>query len=66
MFPGSLEKLKRSLLVSGNSIAAKYGKGQGLEGGWRAGFEDGRQLGEWTTYDDKGKVVKVTRMKSSS
>ena len=27
-------------------------------------FEDGKQAGEWTTYDAKGKVVKVTRMKS--
>jgi hypothetical protein len=27
-------------------------------------FENGKQAGEWTTYDDKGKVVKVTTMKS--
>jgi antitoxin component YwqK of YwqJK toxin-antitoxin module len=27
-------------------------------------FEDGKQVGEWTTYDAKGKVVKVTKMKS--
>lgn len=27
-------------------------------------FENGKQTGEWTTYDDGGKVVKVTRMKS--
>jgi antitoxin component YwqK of YwqJK toxin-antitoxin module len=27
-------------------------------------FENGRQTGEWTTYDARGKVVKVTRMKS--
>ena len=26
-------------------------------------FEDGEQVGEWTTYDRKGKVVKVTQMK---
>ncbi len=26
-------------------------------------FEDGEQAGEWTTYDRKGKVVKVTQMK---
>jgi antitoxin component YwqK of YwqJK toxin-antitoxin module len=25
---------------------------------------DGKQVGEWTTYDAKGKVVKVTKMKS--
>jgi antitoxin component YwqK of YwqJK toxin-antitoxin module len=28
-------------------------------------FENGKQVGEWTTYDDRGKVVKVTKMKSS-
>jgi antitoxin component YwqK of YwqJK toxin-antitoxin module len=27
-------------------------------------FENGKQTGEWTTYDARGKVVKVTRMKS--
>jgi antitoxin component YwqK of YwqJK toxin-antitoxin module len=27
-------------------------------------FEDGKQVAEWTTYDAKGKVVKVTKMKS--
>jgi antitoxin component YwqK of YwqJK toxin-antitoxin module len=27
-------------------------------------FEDGKQTGEWTTYDAGGKVVKVTKMKS--
>ena len=27
-------------------------------------FENGKQAGEWTTYDAGGKVVKVTRMKS--
>jgi antitoxin component YwqK of YwqJK toxin-antitoxin module len=26
-------------------------------------FENGKQAGEWTTYDAKGKAVKVTRMK---
>ena len=26
-------------------------------------FEKGKQVGEWTTYDKKGKVYKVTRMK---
>lgn len=127
MFPVSLGKSKRSLLVSGNSIAAKCGKGQGvaedygrlvsrynqnreeahvsnqgrplrmkeridrhkdgsikargyviddvLTGYWawfrkdgtkmRSGyFENGKQVGEWTTYDAKGTVVKVTKMKS--
>lgn len=24
-------------------------------------FEKGKQIGEWTTYDAKGKVVKVTK-----
>ena len=28
-------------------------------------FKAGEQAGEWTTYDAKGKVVKVTRMKSA-
>jgi antitoxin component YwqK of YwqJK toxin-antitoxin module len=26
-------------------------------------FESGEQIGEWTTYDKTGKVVKVTVMK---
>ncbi len=26
-------------------------------------FEKGKQVGEWTTYDQKGKIYKVTRMK---
>jgi antitoxin component YwqK of YwqJK toxin-antitoxin module len=30
----------------------------------RAGFfDDGKQVGEWTTYDRKGRVYKVTKMK---
>ncbi len=29
-------------------------------------FEDGRQVGEWTTYDKAGVVYKVTRMKAKS
>jgi antitoxin component YwqK of YwqJK toxin-antitoxin module len=46
-----------------------------LEGHWewfrkdgtrmRSGyFENGNQVGEWTTYDAKGKIVKVTKVKS--
>jgi antitoxin component YwqK of YwqJK toxin-antitoxin module len=27
-------------------------------------FENGKQVGEWTTYYAKGTVVKVTKMKS--
>lgn len=27
-------------------------------------FDDGEQVGEWTTYDKSGKVYKVTTMKS--
>jgi hypothetical protein len=27
-------------------------------------FENGKQVGEWITYDAQGKVVKVTKMKS--
>ena len=27
-------------------------------------FVNGEQAGEWTTYDRKGKVVKVTKIKS--
>lgn len=26
-------------------------------------FSKGKQVGEWTTYDKNGRVVKVTRMK---
>ena len=26
-------------------------------------FENGQQVGEWTTYDKQGNVYKVTRMK---
>ncbi len=26
-------------------------------------FKDGKQVGDWTTYDKRGRVVKVTRMK---
>ena len=26
-------------------------------------FENGEQVGEWTPYDQQGKVYKVTRMK---
>jgi uncharacterized protein YdhG (YjbR/CyaY superfamily) len=29
-------------------------------------FENGKQVGEWITYDQKGKVVKKTQMKSLS
>jgi len=28
-------------------------------------FENGKQVGEWTTYDKKGKIFKVTKMKTS-
>ena len=27
-------------------------------------FKDGKQIGEWTTYDAKGRVYKVTKMKA--
>lgn len=27
-------------------------------------FENGKQVGEWTTYDTQGKVYKVTRMRA--
>jgi len=27
-------------------------------------FEKGIQVGEWTTYDARGKVVKITKMRS--
>jgi antitoxin component YwqK of YwqJK toxin-antitoxin module len=29
-------------------------------------FRDGKQVGEWTTYDDQGRIVKVSRIKSKS
>lgn len=35
--------------------------GTRLRSGW---FEQGRQTGEWTTYDRNGAVYKVTRMKA--
>jgi antitoxin component YwqK of YwqJK toxin-antitoxin module len=28
-------------------------------------FENGKRVGEWTTYDARKKIVKVTKMKSS-
>jgi antitoxin component YwqK of YwqJK toxin-antitoxin module len=28
-------------------------------------FEKGEQTGEWTTYDKKGQIYKVTQMKSN-
>ena len=29
-------------------------------------FDDGEQVGEWTTYDKQGKVYKVTQMKAKA
>jgi antitoxin component YwqK of YwqJK toxin-antitoxin module len=29
-------------------------------------FENGEQVGEWTTYDQSGQVYKVTKMKSKT
>lgn len=29
-------------------------------------FDQGEQVGEWTTYDQQGQVYKLTRMKSRS
>ncbi len=29
-------------------------------------FEHGRQVGEWTTYDKSGRIVKVTAMKPAA
>jgi antitoxin component YwqK of YwqJK toxin-antitoxin module len=26
-------------------------------------FDKGKQVGEWTTYDSEGRIVKVTKMK---
>jgi antitoxin component YwqK of YwqJK toxin-antitoxin module len=58
------------------SIRAKgHTKDGELEGYWewfrkdgtkmRSGyFENGKQVGEWTTYDAMGKIVRVTKMKS--
>lgn len=34
--------------------------GSKLRSGW---FDNGRQVGEWTTYDRKGEVYKVTTIK---
>lgn len=37
--------------------------GSRMRSGW---FENGQQVGEWTTYDRAGGIVKVTNMKSKS
>jgi antitoxin component YwqK of YwqJK toxin-antitoxin module len=37
--------------------------GSKLRSGW---FEKGEQAGEWTTYDKKGNVFKVTQIKPKS
>lgn len=37
--------------------------GSKLRSGW---FEKGEQNGEWTTYDKKGNVFKVTQIKPKS
>jgi antitoxin component YwqK of YwqJK toxin-antitoxin module len=34
--------------------------GSKMRSGW---FENGEQVGEWTTYDRQGEVYKVTKMK---
>ena len=60
---------------NGTIKAKGHMKAGELEGYWewfrkdgtkmRSGyFGNGKQVGEWTTYDGKGKIVKVTKMKS--
>jgi antitoxin component YwqK of YwqJK toxin-antitoxin module len=48
-----------------DGVATGYWKWFRLDGTiMRSGtFEDGEQVGEWTTYDKAGKVYKVTTMK---
>ena len=57
-----------SVWAKGKVVAGKY------EGYWewfrldgskmRSGyFKNNKQIGEWTTYDKKGKVVKITKIK---
>jgi antitoxin component YwqK of YwqJK toxin-antitoxin module len=58
----------------GSVWAKGYMEGANMEGYWewfrldgskmRSGhFAKGKQVGEWTTYDKKGKVIKITHMK---
>ena len=58
----------------GTTWARGFMIGKALEGYWeffrkdgiimRSGyFKNGKQIGKWTTYDKKGKVYKVTRIK---
>ncbi|MBP7804760.1 MAG: hypothetical protein KA052_00870 [Candidatus Pacebacteria bacterium] len=60
--------------TDGSLWAKGFMVGDKMEGYWewfrldgtkmRSGsFKGGKQVGEWTTYDKKGKVVKVTKMK---
>jgi hypothetical protein len=71
--PGMKERIDRhkdgSIKAKGNTIDGE------LTGYWewfrkdgtkmRSGyFDNGKQVGEWTTYDAKGKVYKVTKMKA--
>ena len=54
----------RGLTVDDVLTGFRSGSGKTVPRCGRGYFEDGKQVGEWTTYDAKGKVVKVTKMKS--
>ena len=43
------EKKRRSRCIEGTIKRSGY-------------FDRGKQVGEWTTYDKEGKVVKITKM----
>ena len=67
---------KRIVYHKDGSVWAKGNMLQGKQDGYwewfrldgtkmRSGsFKAGKQIGEWTTFDKKGKVVKVTQIKS--
>ncbi len=72
------KKTTKEKYVTYHNDGSLYAKGSTLDGQpdgyyeWfrkdgtkmRSGyFRKGKQIGEWTTYDRKGNVVKVTRMK---
>ena len=43
-----------------STVVLAAGEGTRMRSGY---FEMGKQVGEWTTYDKRGKIYKVTRMK---
>lgn len=77
--PGTSKKSTTEKFVKYHKDGTLWAKGQMLGGAphgyfeWfrkdgvimRSGyFDKGKQVDEWTTYDKKGKVYKVTKMKT--